>query len=350
MTDRPPPPEEGLDAELLARFLAGECTEAEAAAVRRTFRAHPDVARAVERFLVHLDGGPSRPAPPPAAASWQALRERMRAAEREAAPAEREAEPPSAARRRPRWALLAAASAAVVLAGGAYELARRGGGDATAPTPPAPRRYATAARERSELRLPDGTRVRLAPGSHLRAATDFGADRRDVYLEGEAFFDVAHDARRPFTVFAGNTSARDIGTAFSVRAYPQDSAVLVVVREGEVALSGAGRLRAGDVGRVTAEGRASVQRGVHVDSLLDWMAGRLVYSDAPLGAVLDDLRRWYDVDVRLADSSIASLPFTGTLADVSPDAAVELVAATLGLDVRREGARVLLAPTRHTPR
>jgi ferric-dicitrate binding protein FerR (iron transport regulator) len=210
--------------------------------------------------------------------------------------------------------------------------------------PPLRRSYVTAPRERSELRLPDGTRVHLAPGSQLRAATDFGAERRDVYLEGEAYFEVVHDEHRPFTVFAGNTSTRDIGTAFSVRAYPQDSTVTVIVREGEVALSGAGRLRAGDVGRVSAEGRAIVQRGVQVDSLLDWMHGRLALTDAPLRDVVQDLRRWYDVDVELADSSIGSLPFTGTLNDASADAALERVAATLGLELHREGARVVLAP------
>jgi transmembrane sensor len=355
------PPDDAIDAELLGRYLARECSEAEAVAVRRALMANPDVARALERVLHHLDGGPSRPAPPPAASSWLVLRERLRESDRVGDRARDHATPvhagvaPSAGHAgvaRPpvgwRWpaawrrAARTAAGAAITVAGVAYRALRREGSPATAP---ATRSYVTAARERSELRLPDGTRVRLAPGSHLRVAAEFGADHRDVYLEGEAFFDVVHDARRPFTVFAGNASARDVGTAFSVRAYPQDGAVTVVVREGEVALSGAGRLRAGDVGRVAADGRAAVTRGVRVDSLLDWMAGRLVYTDAPLGDVLEDLRRWYDVDVRLADASVAALPFTGTLADVSPEAAVELVAATLGLEIRREGTRLILAPT-----
>jgi ferric-dicitrate binding protein FerR (iron transport regulator) len=87
---------------------------------------------------------------------------------------------------------------------------------------------------------------------------------------------------------------------------------------------------------------------VNVEQLLGWLDGSLAFVDAPLGRVLQDMHRWYDVDVTLGDSSLASLPFTGTLADVSPDAAVELVAAALGLDVRRTGTRTTLVARRPT--
>jgi transmembrane sensor len=200
----------------------------------------------------------------------------------------------------------------------------------------------TVGAERAELRLSDGTRVRIGPRSRLRVASDYGADRRDVYLEGEAYFDVKHDERAPFTVFAGNASARDVGTAFSVRSFAEDSAVQVVVRSGEVAMSGVGTLIAGDVGHLTSDGRASLRHGVDVRPLLGWTTGALAFDDARLERVLFDLRRWYDVDVRLADSSLAALPFTGSIGDASPEAAVGIVAATLGLSARRDGATIVL--------
>ncbi|MEO8620555.1 MAG: FecR domain-containing protein, partial [bacterium] len=202
--------------------------------------------------------------------------------------------------------------------------------------------YVTGAGERSDVLLADGTHVRLAPGSQVRVAADFGTARRDVYLEGEGYFEVTHDESRPFTVYAGNTSVRDIGTSFSVRSYTADSAVQVVVREGEVAVAGVGRLRAGDIGRIASTGEATVQRSVDVDSHLSWTTGRLVYDDAPLGSVLDDLHRWYGVDVELADTTIARLPFTGTLANVAPNEAVAQVAATMGLLVEVDAQRVIL--------
>ncbi|MFL5614962.1 MAG: sigma-70 family RNA polymerase sigma factor [Gemmatimonadaceae bacterium] len=182
----------------------------------------------------------------------------------------------------------------------------------------------------------------LAPGSQLRVAADFGVDRRSVYLDGLAYFDVLHDARRPFTVLAGNARALDLGTQFVVRAYAEDSAVQVGVRTGNVMLSGVGQLRAGDVGQLQSNGRTRRWRGALNDPLLAWLDNRLVYRDAPLSHVLQDIHRWYDVEVRVAQPAIAALPFSGVLTEQSSGAVIDRVAATLGLRVRRDCIGVVL--------
>jgi transmembrane sensor len=115
-----------------------------------------------------------------------------------------------------------------------------------------------------------------------------------------------------------------------------------VVRTGAVAMSGVGRLDAGDVGRLGIDGTSSLTRGVAVDALLSWLDGRLVFHDAPLASVVAELRRWHDADVQLADPRLGALPFTGVLTDVSFRSSIDLVAATLGLRVRRAGERVTL--------
>jgi transmembrane sensor len=342
-----------LDPDLLDRYLAGESTEDETAAVRRWLMAHPGPARRLAEYLARLDAETESPPPPDIPTSWRAIQARIDAAEppgvRATTPEHRDAvHPPATRRLSGRRARVMAAAACALLAVGIGYVAWR----EHAPTADAAPRlvYVTATRERSELRLPDGTRVRLAPKSRLRVATDFGVERRDVYLEGEGFFEVVHDTTRPFTVYVGSTSVLDVGTAFSVRGYAADSAVQVVVRDGEVVVAGVGRLAAGDVGRVGANGRTTVQRGVAVDSLIAWTHGRLVYEDAPLDLVLRDLARWYGVEVQLADTSTAGLLFTGALTDVPPQEAVDQVAATLGLEVRREGDRTLLVTNaRKTP-
>jgi transmembrane sensor len=205
------------------------------------------------------------------------------------------------------------------------------------------RTYATTAGQRADLRLSDGTRVRMAPGSKVRIA-DFGTARRDVYLEGEAYFDVVHDPARPFTVYAGNASARDIGTSFSVRSYTEDRATRVVVREGEVALSGAGPLRAGDVGRLTSTGTTTVRHDADVDALLSWVDGRytMAYRDAPLAQVIGDMRRWDGIEVVVPDTALLTRPFTGTLDGMSSAEAVGVVAASMGLRAHQDGERFVL--------
>ena len=356
MPDRPE--FDGIDADLIGRYLSKETSEDETILVRRWLMAHPEAAERLKVFLARLDDEAVRPLAPSVDAEWNALQARVRAHQgddyRPVAPRATPVAPVPAVRTTPWWRRTGTLAAAGVVLAVAVTYGALADRVPTAKPSTADRNtYVTGAGERSDLLLADGTRVRLAPGSQVRVAADFGAARRDVYLDGEGYFEVTHDESRPFTVYAGNTSVRDIGTAFSVRSYASDSAVQVVVREGEVAVAGVGRLRAGDMGRVSITGEATVHRAVDVDTKLSWTSGRLVYADAPLGDVIDDLHRWYGVDAQLADSASANLPFTGTLANVAPDEAVAQVAATMGLLVEVDSQRVILRPdprkAPHTP-
>ena len=348
-------PGDGIDAELLDRYLAHECSEAESAIVRRQLMARPDFAATLALFLSELEEERSRDAPPDARRSWVQLHGRLHEADDDSLPGT--AARPGArrvtgteprhlfallpSRRRSGWQRIVFTTlVAGLVVAAVFRFAHR----ETTPAPPRPpETFATANRERAELRLSDGTRVRLAPASRVEVPADYDEERRVVYLEGQGYFEAKHDSTRPFTVYAGTAVARDLGTEFAVRSYAEDGgAVQVVVRTGEVALSGVGRLAAGDVGRIEADGTASVTRGAGVESLLGWLDGRLLFHDAPLRTVLDELRRWHDADVHLADPSLGSLPFTGVLTDASFRSSINLVAGTLGLRVRHVGNRVTL--------
>jgi len=365
MADRMPG--DAIDAELLDRYLAHECSEAEGAIVRRHLMARPDLATALASFLSDLEGERSRSVPPDPGESWLRLRERLHETDDDYLPG------PGATsgvrrvtgtdprhlftllpsrRSGPRWRrIMYTTLAAGLVVAAVFRVSHR---DA-APAPPPPETFATANRERAELRLSDGTRIRLAPASHIRVAADYGEKERSVYLEGQGYFEVKHDESRPFIVYAGTAIARDVGTDFAVRSYAEDRAVQVVVRTGAVAMTGVGRLGAGDVGRLGIDGTSSLTHGVAVDALLAWLDGRLVFHDAPLATVIAELRRWHDADVQLADPRLGTLPFTGVLTDVSFRSSVDLVAATLGLRVRRAGERVTLerigglTPSSHSP-
>jgi transmembrane sensor len=321
------PDDRHIDWTLLTRYVAGECSQVESVDVERWLDADPAHQQEIATARRMWDQAGTLPPATRIDAMWQDLRRRMRDADSGAQPAQ-----PVRAWHIP-WRMAAAACLAVIIGVLAVRAIRT--------RLPEPQVFASAARQRLNVRLGDGTRVLLAPESRLRLATDFGRQRRDAYVEGEAYFEVQHDSTRPFTVFAANASTRDIGTAFAVRSYPQDRAVRVVVREGKVALSGAGLLAAGDVGRLTAEGQATVRHHANIAAFLGWTEGHLVFEDAPLGQVVDDLRRWYGVEAQL-DSSLRSLPFTGSLRQVSPENAIALVAATVGLRVRQAGTHVVL--------
>jgi transmembrane sensor len=239
----------------------------------------------------------------------------------------------------PTW-LVAAAASLVILVGGAL-LLKSSGGTSAVGTGQALRVAQTARGGRQTLRLNDGTRVVLAAGSTLRYLADFGDGARDVYLAGEAFFDVTHDAAHPFRVHAGHATAEDIGTAFGVLAYAEDSVVRVVVAEGSVSLGDATRgpshgtvLTHGQLGALAKGDALATVRRVNVDAYLAWTDGRLVFDDTPLAEVVARLGRWYDAPFRIADPSLASRTLTASfttesLADV-------LTALAPVLDVRFE--------------
>jgi ferric-dicitrate binding protein FerR (iron transport regulator) len=177
----------------------------------------------------------------------------------------------------------------------------------------------------------------------LRLAAGFGTSTREVFLEGQAFLRVKHDSTRPFVVNAGGTRATDLGTAFEVRAYPNEG-VRVAVTEGMVEVrrdSGVPDstvLQAGDIAEVPASGETVVRRQQNVERLLEWTRGQLVFENAELSEVGRDLERWYDVQVRFEDPSIRSLHFTAQLrtADSIDEILTQIHLSLSSLRVRAE--------------
>lgn len=215
---------------------------------------------------------------------------------------------------------------------------------------------ATKPGQRLDLRMPDGSRVVLGVASTLRYAKGYGKSRRDVYLEGRAYFEVTHDETRPFVVHAGNAVARDLGTRFDVRAYGGDGRVDVVVAEGEVELASNGedtlktkrsvRLAAGHLGRVNAAGNVTSRTSVDVDQYTSWTEGRLEFEDAALRDVLPELSRWYGVEFRVADHALGARRFTGTFSDESLPELLQIFSFSVGAGYERDGDTITLVLNR----
>lgn len=250
----------------------------------------------------------------------------------------------------PKWTAVLRIAAALVIAVGAgsvFAVWLRSRQSAHAP---AERVAATGAGERATFRLSDGTTVMLGVASTVRYPAAFAPTTRDVTVEGEAYFDVVHDATRPFLVRVGPLVAKDLGTEFTVRLYPEDSGARVVVREGRVAIRQASAgapeqvVSAGQVGRLERGGTPSVERA-DIGRYFAWTEGRLVLDGVPLREALPQLGRWFDLDFRLADPSLGDIPLTVSLASQPTPAALQALAAALGLEgIRRDRTVTLQAP------
>jgi ferric-dicitrate binding protein FerR (iron transport regulator) len=185
----------------------------------------------------------------------------------------------------------------------------------------------------------------------LRLGDGFGTSTREVFLEGQAFLRVRHDSARPFVVNAGGTRAIDLGTAFEVRAYPNEG-VRVAVTEGvvevrrEVGVRDTAVLQPGDVAEVPASGETVIRRQQDVERLVGWTRGELVFDDAELSNVARELERWYNVQVRIDDPTLRSLHFSAQLKiGVSLDeilSQVQLSLSSEGVRAERRGNVVTL--------
>lgn len=204
---------------LLQRYLEGRATPDEQARVAQWYdQLHQTDAR--------------RPAPPARQAVENAIWQRLRLPAAAPAPHVRQLQPRW--RRAPvRWA--AAAGLLALVLGGLLPYARHWQA-APAPTAASWTRYYNTTRQAQLLRLPDATRVTLHPGSRLRYAAGLAGARREVYLDGEAFFQVHKDPAHPFLVFTKQLVTTVLGTSFNVQAYPGSAQALVAVREGKVAV------------------------------------------------------------------------------------------------------------------
>ncbi|MDR0766090.1 MAG: FecR domain-containing protein [Odoribacteraceae bacterium] len=163
------------------------------------------------------------------------------------------------------------------------------------------------------LVLSDGSRVWLNADSELRYPASFAGDRREVFLRGEAYFQVSGDAR-PFIVESGGTRVEVIGTQFNVAAYRDETRVVTTLEKGRV------RVRAGDEERVLEAGTRAVWTGdgleVSMANLsidLGWIHRVFDFVEMPLGEITRQLQRWYDVEFVYRDAGIEGIPFTGTV-------------------------------------
>ncbi|MGH7624629.1 MAG: FecR family protein [Gemmatimonadaceae bacterium] len=331
------PGHDGMPLAVLRRSVRGESTTGERRRVDAWAAADPERQRYLDslrrlRARAPADGGAHTDA------AWRRLASHLEMPSRARTPG----------RPATRRAILVAAFGTMAVLGAT--LHRR-----TAPVRPSPaaapvmRLIATTKGQRAEIRLSDGSNVTLGVDSRLRFAANFGVQARDLYLEGSAYFNVVHDSTRPFRIHTATAVTEDIGTRFVVTAYPETHSTTVVVTAGRVSLRPAHtvavptvNLTSGDLGRVTANVRVPEVRAVDTTTYTAWMQGRLVFHDTPLVDVVAELRRWYDVDMRIGSPKLARIPLSASFTVESFDQAVKVVTTVLPLRAVRRGNVVTL--------
>jgi ferric-dicitrate binding protein FerR (iron transport regulator) len=150
-----------------------------------------------------------------------------------------------------------------------------------------------------QLTLPDGTKVWLNAASSLRFPTAFTGKERRVEITGEGYFEVEHNAQKPFYVSVGKTEVKVLGTHFNVMAYDDEDAKQITLLEGSVLVSMASnnaKLIPGQQAKVTAD--INVTDNVDLEQVVAWKNGAFVFGESmSVEEVMRQVARWYDVDV-----------------------------------------------------
>lgn len=148
--------------------------------------------------------------------------------------------------------------------------------------------------------LSDGTRVWLNAASSITYPVAFTRNERNVSITGEAYFEVVHNAAKPFSVKAGNMLVEDIGTAFNINAYADEPAFKTTLVNGSARVSeskDAHILMPGQQAIVKMNGNAIQVKKVKVEDVIGWKNGQILFENEDLETIMRQASRWYDVNV-----------------------------------------------------
>ena len=174
-----------------------------------------------------------------------------------------------------------------------------------------------------QLMLADGTRVRVNSESELVFPTCFNSDRREVFLKGEAYFQVAPDSDKPFYVRVNDYIVKVTGTSFNVTSYTDDPCAMTTLVEGKVSVYGndstwncdltPGHMLKFDKGtaRVTSE---ECDPRIYTS----WIDGEFKFRDMRLEDIMKKLNRWYDFEVAYEEEELKDLRFSGAAEKYNP--------------------------------
>lgn len=206
--------------------------------------------------------------------------------------------------------------------------------------------------QKSTLKLSDGTVIKLNAETKIRMPEKF-ADIREVYLEGEAFFDVARDTLRPFIIYSKNTMTKVLGTSFNIKAYAQDSIVSVAVLTGKVSV----RIKddrqkerleetvllPNDLGVVLGSGDGILTSKFDAEKLLAWKDGVLILDNDSFDKALEKLERWYGVRFIKKNEGKVKEYYSGSFKNESLKNVLEALKVTGGFSYKIQGDFVELA-------
>lgn len=200
-----------------------------------------------------------------------------------------------------------------------------------------------------KLRLPDGSQVWLNAASSLRYPVAFTGDQRYVELTGEAYFDISPIENKPFRINVDNKSTIEVlGTSFNVTAYPDEPGIETTLIEGQVKvytpeMQSVLLQEPAQQSFLDRSGNLTVRQIDHVEVVVAWKNGIILFQNAPLQSIMRQISRWYDVEVEYRGNPDERL-FTGGISRKSNLSSLLKILELNDVNFTMEGNRIIVEP------
>ena len=194
--------------------------------------------------------------------------------------------------------------------------------------------------------LADGTRVWVNSASEVRFPNCFSGERREIYVKGEVYLEVARDEKHPFIVYTGENEVRVLGTRFNLTAYPDEQKVITTLVEGSVEFrndQSSVRLKPGEQSVLNRATNKLEKQKVDVSIYTSWVSGTYEYERSPLSDITRQLSRWYDVQFIYESTEFSNHPFTGVVKrDQSLEEVLSIIEKTTNIRFKISGRTIII--------
>ncbi len=199
--------------------------------------------------------------------------------------------------------------------------------------------------EKAEVILPDGSKVWINSGSTLTYDKDFNRKERSVSLQGEAYFEVTKNKKRPFIVNTNSIKVLALGTSFNVRSYETDSLATAILLEGKVKVTASGQEAILSVNqRATFDKQKKVLLADRVEArnFVEWKNGNIYFSNQTYDEIARTLSRIYNVEIQFASEQLRPMRFSGTLGNSGIKSALDILSMTSPMYYEMKDTTIIL--------
>ncbi len=208
--------------------------------------------------------------------------------------------------------------------------------------------------KRTMITLSEGSKVWLNSGSKLIYPAVFAKNRREVYIDGEAIFNVVHSDRKPFVVNTRDFEIKVLGTVFNVSSYSDDKYSNTVLEQGKVEFSYQGNtlfarqkltISPGTMAVFDTEQKTFQKQLVNPHAYMSWREGYFIFNREKLSAILKKISRYYNVEILLQNEILGNETFSGNL-DLknTPEEVLDVIAETTPFIYKYENEEIVINP------